>query len=140
MDDLRITDDISIPAAELEWRFVTSGGPGGQHANRSATRAELIFDLGSSRAFSDDVKHRMLDALRDETVDGVLTVGEGSSRSQWRNRQKARARLAEMLRAAMRPKPSRKPTKPSRAAKRRRLRDKRRRSEKKRLRRPPEPE
>lgn len=140
MDDLRITDDISIPAAELEWRFVTSGGPGGQHANRSATRAELIFDLGSSRAFSDDVKHRMLDALRGETVDGVLTVGEGSSRSQWRNRQKARARLAEMLRAAMRPKPSRKPTKPSRAAKRRRLRDKRRRSEKKRLRRPPEPE
>lgn len=140
MDDLRITDDISIPAGELEWRFDTSGGPGGQHANRSATRAELIFDLGSSGAFDDDVKQRMLAALQSDAVDGVLTVGEGSSRSQWRNRQKARARLAEMLREAMRPKSRRKRTRPSRAAKRRRLRNKRRHSEKKRLRRPPEPE
>jgi ribosome-associated protein len=140
MDDLRVTESITVPARELEWRFLPSGGPGGQHANRSSTRAELSFDLSVSEAFDAELRDRMLGRLGGRAPGGVLTVGEDSSRSQWRNRQKARARLAELLREAMRVEASRRPTKPSRAAKRRRLDEKRRRSEKKQLRRRPEAE
>lgn len=140
MDDVRVTDAITIPGAELEWRFLPSGGPGGQHANRSATRAELIFDLAGSGAFDVDVKERMLARLGARASRGVVTVGEDSSRSQWRNRQLAKARLADLLRRAMRTEAPRRPTKPGRAARRRRLEDKKRRSAKKRLRRRPEPE
>ena len=140
MDDLRVTDAITIPEGEIEWRFLPSGGPGGQHANRSATRAELVFDLGASAAFDPDVKERVLAHLGGRAPGGVVTVREDSSRSQWRNRQKARARLAELLRDGMRVEATRRPTKPSRAAKRRRLEDKRHTSEKKQLRKRPEEE
>jgi ribosome-associated protein len=136
--DLRITDTIAIPEDELEWRFTPSGGPGGQHANRSATRAEVRFDLVSSTAFGDDLKERMIPRLGARISGGIVTVREDASRSQWRNRQRARARLAELLREAMRIERPRRPTRPSRAAKRRRLEAKRRRSETKRLRRAPE--
>lgn len=138
MDNLRVTDTITIPEAELAWRFLPSGGPGGQHANRSATRAELVFHLGASAAFDHETKERMLARLGGRAPGGVVTVREGSSRSQWRNRQKARARLADLLRDGMRADASRRPTKPSRAAKHRRLEEKRHRSEKKYLRKKPE--
>lgn len=138
--DLRVSDAITIREGELEWRFLPSGGPGGQHANRSSTRAEVVFDLGASAAFDDDVKQRMLARLGGRAPGGVVTVREDSSRSQWRNRQTARARLADLLRDAMRVDSPRRPTKPSRAAKRRRLEQKKRRSDKKRLRRRPEEE
>jgi ribosome-associated protein len=140
MDDLRVTDTITVPAGELEWRFTPSGGPGGQHANRSSTRAEVTFDLAASDAIAEDVKARMLERLGGRAPGGLITVGEDSSRSQWRNRQKARSRLAELLRDAMKVERPRRRTRPSRAAKRRRLDEKRRRSEKKQLRRKPEVE
>lgn len=133
-DDLHVAPGLVLPAAELEWTFSTSGGPGGQHANRSQTRAELRFDLGASGAVPDELKSRMMERLGDRLV--MVTVDE--SRSQWRNRQLARRRLADLLREAMRPERRRKPTKPSRAAKRRRLEEKRRRGRIKDLRKPPE--
>ena len=138
MDNLRVTDTITIPEAELAWRFLPSGGPGGQHANRSATRAELVFDLGTSAAFDKEMKERMLARLGGRAPGGVVRVREDSSRSQWRNRQRARARLADLLRDGMRADAPRRSTKPSRAAKRRRLEDKRHRSETKHLRKKPE--
>lgn len=138
--DLRVTDEITIPNAELEWRFLPTGGPGGQHANRSATRAELIFDLGTSGAFDEDTKQHVLARLGGRAPGGVVTVREDASRSQWRNRQRARARLVRLLREAMRRERPRRPTKPSRDATRRRLDAKRRRGETKRLRRRPEPD
>ncbi len=137
-DDLAVADDLVIPAGELVWRFSTSGGPGGQHANRSATRVELQFDLGASPSVDDTARRRMLGRLGPRARDGVVTVVVDESRSQWRNRQLARARLARLLQDAGRRRRRRVPTGPSAAARRRRLEAKRRRSDVKRRRRPPE--
>lgn len=137
-EDLVVSPSIVVPADELQWSFSTSGGPGGQHANRSNTRAELRFDVGESRAIPSELKSRVMGALGKRLVDGVVVVTVDESRSQWRNRQMARKRLAEVLAAAASPPaPPRRRTKPSRAAKRRRLDSKRRRSEIKRLRKRP---
>ena len=135
MDDLRISDTISIPADELRWTFSPAGGPGGQHANRSSTRAELRFDVAASRAFDDESKRRLLGKVGDNSV-MLVTVDE--TRSQWRNRQIARQRLGEQLNEALRPDPPRRrATKPSRAARRRRIDAKRSRSRTKSLRKSP---
>lgn len=130
-DDLDV-GDWTIPSAELDWRFSTSGGPGGQHANRSNTRAELLFDLGSTEAFPPEIHARMVAKLGDE-----ITVSVAESRSQFRNRMLARARLREMLLDAQKQPRRRKPTKPTRSSRRRRLEEKRAHGEKKRLRRDP---
>jgi ribosome-associated protein len=135
MDDLRISDTISIPADELQWTFSPAGGPGGQHANRSSTRAELRFDVAVSRAIDDESKRRLLNKVGDNSV---MLVSVDETRSQWRNRQIARQRLREQLSEALRPDPpKRRATKPSRAARRRRIDDKRSRSRTKSLRRSP---
>jgi ribosome-associated protein len=135
MDDLRISDTISIPADELQWTFSPAGGPGGQHANRSSTRAELRFDVAASRAFDTETRRRLLDKAGDNSV-MLVTVDE--TRSQWRNRQIARQRLRDQLSGALRPDPpKRKATKPSRAARRRRIDEKRSRSHTKSLRKAP---
>lgn len=139
-DDLPIAPDLVIPAAELEWRFSTSGGPGGQHANRSSTRVELRYDLANSAAFDDAGRRRMLARLGGRARDGVVTVVVDESRSQWRNRQLARARLARLLADSRRRRRPRLATAPSPAARRRRLEAKRRRSDLKRHRRRPDPD
>lgn len=135
MDNLKISDTITIPFDELGWTFSPTGGPGGQHANRSSTRAELRFDVGASRAFDDESRDRLLSRL---ALGGVVTVIVDETRSQWRNRQIARQRLADRIREALKPDPpKRRPTKPSRAARRRRADEKRARSHTKSLRKPP---
>ncbi|MEN8113439.1 MAG: alternative ribosome rescue aminoacyl-tRNA hydrolase ArfB [Actinomycetota bacterium] len=134
MDELRVTDAITIPDGELHWTFSPSGGPGGQHANKASTRAELSFSVAESRAIDEETRAVLLRHLPDDPI--VTTSDE--SRSQWRNRQIARKRLAERLREALRPDPApRRPTKPSRAARKRRVNEKRRLSRKKQLRRRP---
>jgi ribosome-associated protein len=130
----------SIPSSELTWSFGTSGGPGGQHANRSNTRAELRYDLAGSDVFPDGTKRLMLEQLGNRVVDGVVVVSVDESRSQWRNRSIARKRLTEWLESSMRRPNPRKKTRPTRASKRRRLENKRVQSEKKRLRKPPRPD
>jgi ribosome-associated protein len=139
-DPIRVTAGVVIPAAELTWSFDPSGGPGGQHANRSATRVELRFDLGASPSVPDDLRRRMLQRLGTRAAGGVVTVRVDESRSQWRNRSLARRRLCAILRDASRTPRRRVPTVPGRAARRRRLDAKRHRSEIKRLRRRPDPE
>lgn len=135
-EDLKVGLRHVVPAAELEWKFSTSGGPGGQHANRSNTRAELRFDLKTTSTFAEHERSLMLDQIRH--ADGIVAVVVDDSRSQFRNRQLARKRLAEMLLTAMiRPTPRRR-TKPSRSQRQRRLNEKKQRSEKKGLRKPPE--
>ena len=138
--DLPVTETITIPEGELVWRFVPSGGPGGQHANRSATRAELSFDLQASSAFDDQTKRRMLGRLGNRAAGGTVSVREHSSRSQWRNRQMARTRLVELLSDAMRVEQPRRPTRPTRSARRKRLDEKKQRGDTKRLRRRPDQE
>lgn len=136
MDDLNINEQLVLPAAELSWRFDPSGGPGGQHANKSATRVELSFDISASPVLDDEVRHRLLANLSHE--DGVLKVQVGESRSQWRNRQMARRRLADEINEALKPlPPRRRATRPTRASKERRLAGKRARAETKRLRQKP---
>jgi ribosome-associated protein len=138
--DLHVAEGFVIPESELSWRFLPSGGPGGQHANRSATRAELTVDLSASGAADEATISRVLARLGTRAVDGVVTVAVDESRSQWRNRQIARARMADLLRDAMRVDPPRRRSRPSRAQKKRRVDDKRRRGRVKELRRRPEPE
>jgi ribosome-associated protein len=127
---------VLIPERELGWRFSRSGGPGGQGVNTTDSRVELLFDVAASTTLTEQQRARVLQRLSNRLVDGVLTVVASEYRSQLRNREAARARLAAMLRAALAPDPpARRPTRPSRAARERRLADKRRRMLIKRLRR-----
>lgn len=130
MDDLEI-GSFTIPAAELEETFETSGGPGGQHANRSATAVRLRFEVAGS-SLPEEVRARISKRLGD-----TVEVTSAESRSQFRNRAIARRQLKEKLEKALKEEPKRKKTRPTRASKRRRLDDKRARGEKKRLRQPP---
>jgi ribosome-associated protein len=135
---LRVTDQIEIPADELVWRFHTTGGPGGQHANRSHTGVELMFDVVASVAFDEPTRARLVSELR--LRGGLLVVSADEERSQWRNRQMARQRLATTIREALVEETPRTPTRPPPRARRRRMEAKRARGALKRLRRPPEPE
>jgi ribosome-associated protein len=131
-DDLVVTRSVRIPRHELHVSFSPSGGPGGQHANRAATRVELRFDVAGSSAFTPGQRDHLIGRLGTE-----VRVVADESRSQLRNREQAERRLVGKLQAALRVERSRRPTKPSKAAKGRRLDDKRRRSETKRRRRRP---
>jgi ribosome-associated protein len=129
-DGLRVNGTCVIPLDELEWRFDTSGGPGGQHANRSRTRVEVSFDVAASPSLSERHRERLRSKLGD-----VVRVAAGDARSQVRNREVALDRLRSRLALALREERPRRATSPSRGSKERRLASKRRRSDIKRQRR-----
>jgi ribosome-associated protein len=129
-ESIRVTRSVVLPLSEVELRFSRSSGPGGQHANRSETRVEALFDVEASTALSDAQKRRVL-----ARTGPILRSVAQDERSQWRNRELALERLADQLRAALHVERKRVPTKPTAAARERRLEDKRRRSDVKRLRR-----
>lgn len=131
-EPLEVRPGLVIPAWCLEERFTTSGGPGGQHANRSQTRVELRLDLTTCPSFSDAQRERLVQRLGPE-----VRVVADEERSQLRNRAAARRRLAARLRAAMAPRRHRTATRPTRASQKRRVESKRRRSETKQQRRRP---
>lgn len=140
MDGVRLRDHVVIPEAELSESFTRSGGPGGQHVNTSATKVELRFDVGDSSALSDEQKQRVRERLGSRlTQEGVLVLSASEHRSQARNREAVRARLARMLNEALTPPRRRRPTRKPRRAEQRRLEEKKRRGERKRLRQRPEP-
>lgn len=132
-DDLEIRPGLVIAGGELSERFMPSGGPGGQHANRSSTRVELRFDAATSTSLDDHQRARVVERLGAE-----VRVVVDEERSQARNRDIARERLAARIATALVREKARRPTKPSRGAKRRRLAEKKRRSEIKQQRRRPE--
>jgi len=139
MDDVRVGPTVTIPAAELEWRFSRSSGAGGQHVNTTDSRVELTWDLERSGALSEAQRARARRRLGAALVDGTLTVAASERRSQLRNREAAMARLADLVATAIEPPPPpRRPTKPSRRAQQRRLDSKKQRGETKRLRRRPD--
>jgi ribosome-associated protein len=116
---------FDIPDSELVWKFSPTGGPGGQHANKSSTRVELRFDVASSGVFDDQMRARVTATLGNE-----VRITEDRSRSQATNRKRALRRLDALLDGATKPDPpKRRPTKPTRSARRRRVEAKRRRSE-----------
>jgi ribosome-associated protein len=126
--EIRVRGSVTIPESELRWRFSRSSGPGGQHVNTSATAAELSFDVAGSPSLPEPYRRRALERLASRLAGGVLTIRAEEYRSQLRNRDAARARLAALLAEATAPPPkSRRPTKPSRRVHERRLEGKRRR-------------
>ncbi|QBI19432.1 aminoacyl-tRNA hydrolase [Egibacter rhizosphaerae] len=138
-DGLPIRDGLVIPEPELSLSFARSGGPGGQHANTSATKVQLRFDVEGSPTLTEDQKARIRSALGHRmTIAGELVLEASEHRSQTRNREAVRGRLQTLLAEALTPQQPRRPTRRPRSAEARRLEHKRRRGERKRLRKPPE--
>lgn len=131
-DDLVVSGSVRIPRSELRVSFTASGGPGGQHANRSNTRVDLRFDVTSSSAFSDAQRERVLERLGPE-----VRVVVDDERSQARNRSLAEERLVARLQSALHVERPRRATKPTRSSQRRRMDAKAKRGDVKRQRRRP---
>ena len=128
-----IRGSVSLPEAELMWRFSRSGGPGGQHVNTSDSQVELRFDLAATEALPEVWKQRALERLAGRLVDGVLTVRSSEHRSQWRNRETAAVRMASLLAEATAPPPKpRRATRVPRGINERRLQQKKQRAQTKR--------
>jgi ribosome-associated protein len=131
-DELRIDDRLSIPLAEIELRASRSSGPGGQHANVTASRVEAVFDVETSATLDEWQRTRLL-----ERLGPVVTAVAQDARGQSRNRELALERLAAKIAAALRVPRRRRPTRPTGASRQRRLEQKRRTGERKRGRRRP---
>jgi ribosome-associated protein len=132
-ESIRVTRSVVLPLAEVGFRFSRSSGPGGQHAQKSETRVEALFDVEASEALSTAQKRRVI-----ARTGPVLRAVAQDERSQSRNRELALERLVEQLRRALRVERRRVPTGPTAASRERRREQKRRRSETKRLRRRPD--
>jgi ribosome-associated protein len=132
VESIRVTRSVTLPLSEIELRTSRSSGPGGQHAQKSETRVEAVFDVEASAALSAAQKRRVV-----AKAGPVLRAVAQDERSQLRNRELAIERLVAALREALRVERRRVPTKPTAASRERRLEQKKRRGQTKRLRRPP---
>jgi len=127
---LSITPTVSISPAELQYRFVRSGGPGGQHVNKTATQVELLFDVEHSPSLDEASRARIKQRLRHRIDgEGILRLVSNASRSQLQNRADVTERFVHLLAAALRPVKARHPTRPSRGAKENRIASKKARGE-----------
>jgi ribosome-associated protein len=131
-DALRINERLSLPLAEIELRASRSSGPGGQHANVTASRVEAVFDVAASQTLDDVQRARLL-----ERLGPLVTAVAQDARGQSRNRELALERLAAKIAAGLRVQRKRRATRPTRASRQRRLEQKRRQGERKRGRRRP---
>ena len=134
-ESIRVTRSVLLPLSEIELRVSRSSGPGGQHAQKSSTRVDALFDVEASSALTDVQKRRVV-----ARVGPVLRAVAQDERSQARNRELAVERLVEKLREALAVPRRRVATKPTARARERRLEGKRRRARTKALRRPPSAE
>lgn len=138
---IRVNRNLTIPDDELDFTFLPSGGPGGQHANRSSTKAVLAWDVAGSRALGPRQRQRIQAALRSRIdSSGVLRLSSDRHRSQLRNREDVTRRMGEMVARALRPVKHRTATDPTRASRERRIKEKRHRGEIKKARRRPGPD
>ena len=127
-----VNSELAVPLADVELRTSRSSGPGGQHANVTASRVEAVFDVGESASLSPAQRGR----LRARYGERVTAIAQ-DARSQARNRELALERLRDKLAAGLVVPKRRRATRPSKASMERRLESKRRTSERKRIRRPP---
>lgn len=127
-----VTRDVALPLSEIDVRTSRSSGPGGQHANVTASRVEAVLDVAATPALSEEQRRRVMARCGPR----IVAVAQ-DTRSQARNRELALERLRSRLAGALAVQRKRRPTRPSRAAKERRLDGKRRAGERKRARRPP---
>jgi ribosome-associated protein len=132
---MRVAPGVAIPLSEVELRASRSSGPGGQHANVTASRIEAVFEVEASQSLGERDRARLASRLGP-----LITAVAQDARGQARNRELALERLRDKLAAGLRVERHRRPTRPGRAARERRLEDKRRRSQRKRARRRPGPE
>ena len=133
MEDLVVTPALTIPAAELDMAFARAGGPGGQHVNKTDTKVELRWNPAASAVLSEADKRWLATRLGSRlTASGDLVVASATHRSQHRNREEARARLADLVRGALARPKRRKKTRPSRGAIERRIEGKKKRGQRKR--------
>src|SRR4051794_27756572 len=136
---LRVGPRLTIPEAELSWRFSRSSGPGGQSVNTADSRAELSYDVARSPSLTPLQRRRALERLAGRLVDGVLTVAASEQRSQLQNRMAAEERLVDLMRdATAPPPPPRRPTRPTKSSREARLRGKKLRADVKRRRQRPD--
>ncbi len=136
-----MSDRYTVPDDEIYFQASRSGGPGGQHANRRATRVEACWNVRESSRLTDEERERILEKLASRIgKDGVLRVVAEDERSQHRNKELAKQRLRELVAAALHVPKRRKKTQPPRQAAEKRLQEKRRRKQMKELRKPPAPE
>ena len=131
-DGLQVTPSVELPLGEVELRTSRSSGPGGQHAQKTETRVEAVFDVEASATLTDAQKRRVM-----TKIGPVVRAIAQDERSQSRNRELALERLAAQLAAALKPVRKRRPTRPTKASKERRLDTKKQRGTTKRLRKPP---
>jgi ribosome-associated protein len=131
-EELRVNERLTLPLAEIELRTSRSSGPGGQHANVTASRVEAVFDVEASATLDERQRQRLR-----ERLGPVVTAVAQDARGQARNRELALERLAAKLAAGLRVQRKRRPTRPTKASRQRRLEQKRRAGERKRTRRPP---
>jgi ribosome-associated protein len=137
--DIQITEAVAIPSTELHFQFSRSGGPGGQHVNRTASQVELTFDVLHSPSLNEGQRARVLSKLKSYIdTHGILHLTSQTTRSQHRNRAEVVERFALLLQRALHVPKRRIPTKPSAAAEARRLAEKQRASVLKQQRRRPE--
>lgn len=117
--DLEISPSLTIPAAELNWRFSRSSGPGGQHVNTTDSRAELMWNVTGSATLTDEQRSLLLKRLGRKLVGSTITVTASEERSQLRNREIAMAKLADLIKAGLVPESVRRASKPTRGSARR---------------------
>ncbi|MGH2736206.1 MAG: alternative ribosome rescue aminoacyl-tRNA hydrolase ArfB [Actinomycetota bacterium] len=134
--DVFVNRRLTIPGPELEVRFSTSSGPGGQHANKASTRVELLWNVVDSQSLSERQRKQLFSKLRNRLdKSGTLRLAGDAHRSQLRNREEVTARLVRIVDDALKVEKHRVATKPTRSSQRRRVESKRKRGETKRLRR-----
>ncbi|MEZ4459795.1 MAG: alternative ribosome rescue aminoacyl-tRNA hydrolase ArfB [bacterium] len=132
-DDLYINETLTVPAGELNFKASRSGGPGGQHVNKTSSRVTLEWNVESSTVLSSLQKLRIYKHLGGRiNTDGVFQLSVDESRSQHANRDLARRRFADLLKSALKVQKKRLKTKPSKSAKARRVDEKKKVGQKKR--------
>ena len=131
-NEIIVNEQLRIPMSELQYRFSTSSGPGGQHANKASTRVTLLYDVTHSPSLDEEMRRVLLKRLAPYLdKDGLLQIHVQDSRSQHRNREIANGRFRELLAAALIRRKHRRPTRPNRKAVEKRLASKKKHGQRK---------